>query len=80
MSTLLTTPEEISGARLITLRGALKLELLGMKRRGRSAYSIIKEEFGLKGNKQKVYDQFDLIVKDITNEVEAPSAGENDNV
>jgi hypothetical protein len=72
MSTFLTTPEQISGARLITLRGALKLELLGMKRRGRSAYSIIKEEFGLKGNKQKVYDQFDLIVKDIT--------GENDNV
>jgi len=72
MSTLLTTPEQISGARLIALRGALKLELLGMKRRGRSAYSIIKDEFGLKGNKQKVYDQFDLIVKDIT--------GENDNV
>ena len=72
MSTMLTTPEEISAARLITLRGALKLELLGMKRRGRSAYSIIKEEFGLKGNKQKVYNQFDLIVKDII--------GENDNV
>lgn len=72
MSTMLTTPEEISAARLITLRGALKLELLGMKRRGRSAYSIIKEEFGLKGNKQRVYDQFDNIVKDIT--------GENDNV
>lgn len=72
MSTMLTTPEEISAARLITLRGALKLELLGMKRRGRSAYAIIKDEFGLKGNKQKVYDQFDNIVKDIT--------GENDNV
>ena len=72
MSTMLTTPEEISAARLITLRGALKLELLGMKRRGRSAYSIVKDEFGLKGNKQKVYDQFDNIVKDIT--------GENDNV
>lgn len=72
MSTMLTTPEEISAARLITLRGALKLELLGMKRRGRSAYSIIKDEFGLKGNKQKVYDQFDEIVNDIT--------GENDNV
>jgi len=72
MSTMLTTPEEISAARLITLRGALKLELLGMKRRGRSAYAIIKDEFGLKGNKQKVYDQFDEIVKDIT--------GENDNV
>lgn len=72
MSTMLTTPEEISAARLITLRGALKLELLGMKRRGRSAYAIIKDEFGLKGNKQSVYNQFDEIVKDIT--------GENTNV
>ena len=37
---------------------ALKLELLGMKGRGRSAYSVIKSEFGLKGNRQSVYDQF----------------------
>ena len=72
MSTMLTTPEQIDAARLITLRGALKLELLGMKRRGRSAYAIIKDEFGLKGNKQSVYNQFDQIVNDIT--------GENDNV
>jgi hypothetical protein len=40
------------------LEKALRLELLGMKSRGRSAYSIIKSEFGLKGNKQSVYDQF----------------------
>ena len=72
MSTMLTTPEQIDAARLITLRGALKLELLGMKRRGRSAYAIIKDEFGLKGNKQSVYNQFDEIVNDIT--------GANDNV
>jgi len=35
----------------------LKLEILGMHRRGQSAYSIIKEETGLKGSKQKVFDQ-----------------------
>ena len=43
------------------LEKALKLELLGMKGRGRSAYSVIKSEYGLKGNKQSVYDQFKAI-------------------
>ena len=49
--------------RLLTLRSALELEILGMNRRGRSVYSIIKEEFGFKGNKQKVYDQIDELIQ-----------------
>lgn len=44
---------------MMTQLKALKLELIGMKRRGRSAYIVIKEQYGLKGNKQKVYDQFE---------------------
>ena len=51
--------------RLLTLRSALELEILGMKRRGRSVYAIIKEEFGFKGNKQKVYDQIDAYIQKI---------------
>ena len=43
---------------MIALEKALKLELLGMKRRGQSAYAIIKQQFGLTGSRQKVYDQF----------------------
>ena len=43
--------EEIALFRMKALRGALKLEILGMKRRGRSVYSIVKEEFGFKGGK-----------------------------
>lgn len=44
--------------RLLALRGALKLECLGMKRsRGPSAFSIVKREFGFKGTKQAVYTQ-----------------------
>lgn len=50
--------ENIDAYRLAVLEKALKLELIGLKGRGRSAYSVIKSEFGLKGNKQKVYDQF----------------------
>ena len=44
--------------RMSILEKALRLELLGMKGRGRSAYSVIKSEYGLKGNMQSVYDQF----------------------
>jgi len=46
-----------------SLRGALKLEIAGMKRKGRSAYSIVKEEFKLKGNKQKVLEQLEEIMQ-----------------
>lgn len=53
------TPEAIETYRQRVLLKGLEAELRGMKlSRGRSCYSIIKEEFGLKGSKQKVYDQF----------------------
>ena len=50
------------------LKQALKMEISGMKRRGKSAYSIIKEEFNLKGNKQKVLKQLEEILISINNE------------
>ena len=52
-------PQAIEAFRMRTLRGALKLEVLGMKRRGPSVYSIVKKEFGFKGNKQKVLEQLE---------------------
>jgi len=54
---LLDNEQQIAEFRLRTLHKMLKLEILGMTRRGQSAYSIIKAETGLKGSKQKVYDQ-----------------------
>ena len=54
---MLNTTNQIEHFRLLTLRQMLKLELIGMKRSGRSAYSIIKNELGLKGNKQSVFNQ-----------------------
>ena len=51
------TGNQVEFARLLTLRKMLKLEMYGMTRRGRSAYSILKKELGLTGNKQRVYDQ-----------------------
>ena len=57
------TSQDIQAWRLRTLRSALKLEILGMKRRGQSAYSILKVEFGFKGNKAKVLEQVDELIK-----------------
>ena len=64
---MITGKDNIELYRLITLKYALKLELKGMKRKGRTAYSLIKQEFNLKGNKQKVYDQFTTIINKRSN-------------
>ena len=54
--------------RIAVLVGALKLEVLGMKRRGRSASAIVKDEFGLRGNKRRVLEQ----LTDIKERLEEP--------
>tara|TARA_B100002019_G_scaffold11120_1_gene8952 strand:- start:4118 stop:4327 length:210 start_codon:yes stop_codon:yes gene_type:complete len=64
MATVLDTPEQIEMFRYHTLLRGLRLEMQGLQMsRGRSCYSIIKQEFGLKGNKQKVYDQFKQLLQ-----------------
>ncbi len=57
--TIVTGKEDIALVRLMALENAMRFEAkTGMQMtRGRSAYSIIKQEFGFKGNKQKVADQ-----------------------
>lgn len=55
--TILTTPEQIRMAQLITWKHALFLEIKGMTRHGTSVYTIVKREFGFVGGKQRVYDQ-----------------------
>ena len=57
------TPEKIAGFRMLTLWSALKLEIIGMRAsKGRTAFSIIKEEFKLKGNRMKVLEQYNEIL------------------
>jgi hypothetical protein len=55
---MLTTPEQIAGFRMLTLLAGLKLEVLGMRKSGRSCYQIIKQEFGLKGTRRQVLDAY----------------------
>ncbi|TVM31184.1 hypothetical protein [Oceanidesulfovibrio marinus] len=52
--------------RLLTLRKALKLEVAGLQRRGRSVYAIVKAEFGFRGSKRRVYEQFSAHVTRVT--------------
>lgn len=54
--TALTTPEQIDRFRLATLRSALKLEMKGMTRRGKSAYALLKG-MGYKGTREKVLEK-----------------------
>ena len=54
--------ERIDAFRARVLLRGLKLEMLGMTRRGQSCYAIIKQEYGLKGSKQKVYENFKKIL------------------
>lgn len=61
MATILTG-EAINNYRAKVLLGALKLECLGMKRSGPSAYSIAKQEYGIRGSKESVYNQLKSII------------------
>jgi len=59
--TMLTTPTQIEGARLLTLRSMLMLEMKGMKRsRAPSAYSMLKT-MGFKGTREQVLAELDEI-------------------
>ena len=61
-------PYKIDLYRLLSLRAALRLEVVGLKGRGKSAYSIAKKELGVKGNKQKVLDQVNQMIQSIKEE------------
>ena len=63
---LLQGPEGLEVMRLLSRKGALSLELKGLRRRGRSAYSICKSEYGLKGTRESVLRQMEQMVEDAT--------------
>jgi len=66
--TILTGDQIPEFRKRVLLRG-LKLELKGMKlSRGRSCYSIIKNEFNLKGSRQSVFDQISELINGDSNE------------
>lgn len=67
--TILSTPDQIAAARLLTLRAMLVLECKGMTRsRAPSAYSILKRDYNLKGSRENVLKQLDAMRAEILGE------------
>ena len=62
---IINNPNHIELYRMMVQKQALKLEIYGMKTRGRSAYALIKEIYKLKGSKQKVLEKFTLLIENI---------------
>jgi hypothetical protein len=58
----IVTGEHVELYRLLALKSALKLEMKGMKRRGRSVYSILKSE-GYRGNKASVLKELETYIE-----------------
>lgn len=67
---VMITGESIMHYRLLTLIQGLKSEIKGMRltSKGRTCYSIIKSEYGLKGNREKVLVQIQEIMDMIKEE------------
>jgi len=55
--------EKIDLYRLCVLRSALKLEIVGLKAKtGTSAYTIIRKELGILGNKKFVLEKLNEVI------------------
>ena len=52
----ITNQDKIAQFQILALRQALNLEIMGMKKRGSSAYSTLKA-MGFKGTKQEIFNQ-----------------------
>jgi hypothetical protein len=60
---VLDTPEQIEAFRLLAIKGRLKMEMRGIRFRI-STFGVVRREFGFKGSRQKVYDQYIAMLKE----------------
>lgn len=62
---IMLTGDDINVYRLLTIRAGLKAEAVGMRLTSRapSCLSIVKREFGFKGNLQKVTAQYEAMLR-----------------
>lgn len=57
---VLDQPEQIQAYQLLSQRAAMRLELIGLRHSsGRSVIQHIKGIYGFKGDRRKVFDQFE---------------------
>jgi len=66
--TMITGPH-IQLYRMMVLRSGLRLEMKGLSRRGRSIYAIVKDEFGLRGTRERVLAQLEKRIEDYGNDI-----------
>lgn len=64
MAIVFDTKDDIEFYRLAAMSYALKLELRGMTRRGRSAYALAKQAYGLTGSREKVAARLEQMVEE----------------
>jgi hypothetical protein len=64
MATVIDTPDGIAAFAALQRYYALKLEIAGLKHSHGSVYALIKRETGLKGNKQRVFEQYEVMLKE----------------
>lgn len=62
---IIFTNESVNIYRLLTIRAGLKAEAMGMRltRKAPSCLSIVKKEFGFKGNLAKVTAQYEAMLR-----------------
>lgn len=62
---IMLTGDDINVYRLLTIRAGLKAEAVGMRLTSKapSCLSIVKREFGFKGNLQKVTAQYEAMLR-----------------
>ena len=56
-------PGEVPYYRMLSLALGIELEGRGMKRRGASCLSIVKKEFNLRGTRERVLKQFQVLIE-----------------
>ena len=62
------TGNQINKARLLALQSAMNLEAKGLRMgRGSTAMSIVKGEFGFKGNRAKIKAQLQAVIEAMPN-------------
>ena len=64
MSTMYTKPEDILLFRMLSQKAALELEIKGLRKKGRTMYSMIKQEYNLRGSRENVLEQFGNFIKE----------------
>jgi hypothetical protein len=63
--TIFETKPELEYHHLATLKGAIRLEKVGMKRRGKSALSLARQTYGFKGDHAKVIEQIQARMEEL---------------